>query len=76
MSFLLDLFGHLVVFIIVVVCSVIMVAVIELPFIIYGILQNYGITACWQVWTFASLAWWVALFTVMWSIINPEKDKV
>ena len=62
MSFLLDLFGHLVAFVVIVILTVIMMAAIGLPFIINGILTNYGITLCWQVWAFASLAWWIALF--------------
>jgi hypothetical protein len=62
MSVLLDLFGHLAVFSVIVSLTVIMTAVIGLPFIINGILTSYGITLCWQVWVFASLAWWIALF--------------
>jgi hypothetical protein len=72
MSFLLNLFVHLVVFVVIVILSVIMTAVIGLPFIINGILTNYGITLCWQVWAFASLAWWMALFAFLFTIINSK----
>lgn len=72
MSFLLDLFGHLVAFVVIVILTVIMMAVIGLPFIINGILTNYGITLCWQVWAFASLAWWMALIAILLPIINSK----
>lgn len=72
MSFLLDLFGHLVAFVVTVILTVIMMAVIGLPFIINGILTNYGITLCWQVWAFASLAWWMALIAILLPIINSK----
>lgn len=72
MSFLLDLFGHLVAFAVTVILTVIMMTVTGLPFIINGILTNYGITFCWQVWAFASLAWWMALIAILLPVINSE----
>ena len=72
MSFLMELFGHLVAFVVTVILTVIMMAVIGLPFIINGILTNYGITLCWQVWAFASLAWWMALIAILLPIINGK----
>ena len=72
MSFLLELFGHLVAFVVTVILTVIMMAVVGLPFIINGILTNYGITLCWQVWAFASLAWWMALIAILLPIINSK----
>lgn len=72
MSFFLDLFGHLVAFAVMVIFTVIMMAVVGLPFIINGILTNYGITLCWQVWAFVSLAWWMALIAILLPIINSK----
>jgi hypothetical protein len=72
MSFLLDLFCHLVAFAVTVILTVIMMAVVGLPFIINGILTNYDITLCWQVWAFASLAWWMALIAILLPIINSK----
>lgn len=72
MSFLLELFGHLVALAVIVILTVIMMAVVGLPFIINGILTNYGITLCWQVWAFASLAWWMALIAILLPIINSK----
>ena len=72
MSFLLDLFVHLAVFAVIVILTFIMTAIIGLPFIINAILTNYGITLCWQVWAFASLAWWMALIAILLPIINTK----
>ena len=72
MSFLLELFGHLVAFVVIVILTVIKMAVVGLPFIINGILTNYGITLCWQVWAFASLAWWMTLIAILLPIINSK----
>lgn len=72
MSFLLDVFVHLAVFAVIVMLTVVMTAVIGLPFIINGILSNYGITLCWQVWAFASLAWWMVLLVILVPIINRK----
>jgi hypothetical protein len=75
MSFLLYLFDHLVVFVVIVILTVIMTAVIGLPFIIKGILTNYGIPLCWQVWVFASLAWWMALFVFFVYVLDILNHK-
>ena len=75
MSFLVDLFDHLVVFVVIVILAVIMTAVIGLPFIIKGILTNYGMPLCWRVWVFASLAWWMALFVFFVYVLDILNHK-
>ena len=72
MSFFLELFGHLVAFAVIVIVTIIMMAVVGLPFIINCILTNYGITLCWQVWAFGSLAWWMTLIAILLPIINSK----